>query len=98
MKYRKKPIIIEAFQMIYERRIDNSEWPIWLHEAWNKPNNEKGSLYPKDFPDSDGKDKLVIFTLEGNHEVNFGDYIIKGVQGELYPCKPDIFEQIYEAC
>ncbi len=40
--------------------------------------------------------KLVINTLEGKHYASVGDYIIKGVQGEFYPCKPDIFEQTYE--
>lgn len=39
---------------------------------------------------------LVIMTLEGQMTANIGDYIIKGVQGEFYPCKPDIFEEIYE--
>lgn len=38
-----------------------------------------------------------IPTLEGTHEARPGDFIIKGVQGELYPCKPDIFEKNYEA-
>ena len=36
------------------------------------------------------------FTLEGDHKVNFDDFIIQGVQGELYPCKPDIFEETYD--
>jgi len=40
--------------------------------------------------------KLYIKTLEGIHTANVGDYIIKGVKGEFYPCKPDIFEQTYE--
>ena len=40
--------------------------------------------------------KLYIKTLEGNMEANIGDYIIKGVIGEFYPCKPDIFEMTYE--
>jgi hypothetical protein len=40
--------------------------------------------------------KLVIFTLEGQHLANIGDWIIKGVRGEFYPCKPDIFEMTYE--
>jgi len=39
---------------------------------------------------------LMIKTLEGNHRANKGDWIIKGVKGELYPCKPDIFKQTYE--
>ena len=40
---------------------------------------------------------LVIHTLEGNMEASIGDYIIKGVNGEFYPCKPDIFAKTYEA-
>ena len=43
-----------------------------------------------------GKDMLVIHTLEGVHEASKGDWIIRGVKGEFYPCKPDIFEQTYE--
>ena len=39
---------------------------------------------------------FVIYTLEGQHEVTSGDWIITGIKGELYPCKPDIFEQTYE--
>lgn len=41
-------------------------------------------------------DRLCIFTLEGVHMALVGDYIIKGIKGEFYPCKPDIFEQTYE--
>lgn len=40
--------------------------------------------------------KLVIHTLEGKHYASVGDYIIKGISGEYYPCKPDIFEKTYE--
>ena len=39
---------------------------------------------------------LMIHTLEGNHHASLGDWIIKGVNGEFYPCKPDIFEKTYE--
>ena len=41
-------------------------------------------------------DGLYIVTLEGNHKVTIGDFIIRGVKGEFYPCKPDIFEMTYE--
>lgn len=41
-------------------------------------------------------DHLVIKTLEGDHRANIGDWIIKGIAGELYPCKPEIFEKTYE--
>jgi hypothetical protein len=97
-KYTKKPVTIEAFQMTKERRMDNSDWPQWLHEKWQLEPNDPNAVYPSNYPNSDGTDELEIFTLEGVHRVSWGDYIIQGVQGELYPCKPDIFEATYDAC
>jgi len=94
MKYRKRPVVIEAFQMTEERRFDNIEWPNWLHQAWNMPDFVEGALSID--PDDPERKNLVLGTLEGVHRVTFGDWIIKGVQGELYPCKPDIFEMTYE--
>lgn len=76
MKYRKKPVIIEAIQ-------------------WNGNNFEE----IMEFIDSDFvhfNSELIINTLEGNMTASKGDYIIKGIKGEFYPCKPDIFEQTYE--
>lgn len=90
MKYRKKPVVIDAFQMTRERRESNADWPQWLHEAWNRNNGEPGALYPA------GTETLAIFTPEGIHTVSPNDWIIRGVKGELYPCKPDIFEATYE--
>jgi len=94
VKYRKKPVVIEAFQMTRARRDDNSEWPEWLNFAWQKAPGE-GAL----FPDTDDPtwDRLVIGTLEGVHRVQWNDWIIRGVKGELYPCKPDIFAATYES-
>lgn len=77
MKYRKKPIVIEAFQITEERYHNTSEWPSWL-----SCDRYDGTLY--------------VTTLEGNMKVCKNDWIIKGVKDELYPCKPDIFEAIYE--
>ena len=96
-KYRKKPVVIEAFQMTRKRRQDNSEWPTWLNEAWQKERNENGALISQDCPDSDGTDPLFIVTLEGLMAIGWDDWIIQGVKGELYPCKPDIFAATYEA-
>lgn len=97
-KYRKKPIEIEAFQMTKERRWDNSEWPEWLNKAWQLEWNEPGSLFCIDENGLIGPgERLCITTLDGTHSVTFGDWIIQGVAGELYPCKPDIFEKTYEA-
>jgi len=94
-QYRKKPVVIEAFQMTKERRWDNSEWPGWLHEAWNKNSFEEGAVWP-DSLSSKSPDHLACGTLEGIHSIDFDDWIIQGIKGEIYPCKPDIFEMIYE--
>lgn len=82
--------------MTRERRANNSEWPYWLHTAWNKCIGEVGAVYPEHVPFSDGKDRLCIKTLEGVMTVGWDDYIIRGVEGELYACKPDIFHKTYE--
>jgi hypothetical protein len=91
-KFRKKPIVIEAFQMTRERRWDGIDWPEWLHEARNRDVDTPGALvtYPK-------SPLLQIRTLEGVMTVEWDDYIIRGVAGELYPCKPDIFNATYES-
>jgi len=90
--YVKKPIEVGAFQMTKERRWDNSEWPVWLHQAWNKDRNDEGALYCNEVK----LDDLFIRTLEGEQYVTPDDYIIQGVQGEIYPCKPDIFDATYD--
>ena len=92
-KYRKKPIVIEAFQMTKEARWDNSDWLNWLNKAWNSDPSE-GAVWIN--PDDINKELLVCGTLEGVHEITWDDFIIQGIQGELYPCKPDIFEQTYK--
>ena len=51
----------------------------------------------KDFMVLTATGSVMIPTLEGTHEAKVGDYIIQGVQGEIYPCKPDIFEKTYDA-
>lgn len=95
-RFRKKPVMIEAFQMSRAGRADNSEWPDWLHEAWQLGPGEVNALWPCMYPESDGADTLVIGTLEGSLSVSWGDWIIRGVAGEIYPCKPDIFAATYE--
>lgn len=95
MKYQKKPVVIEAFQMTEARRMDNAGWPMWLHEAWNRSHDEEGALQRVNMKAA-MPDALEIVTLEGKHRVSWGDWIIRGVQGELYPCKPDIFAATYE--
>lgn len=87
MKYRKKPVVIEAYQ--YKSPLFKLETfdgvPEWLKEARATGLARYNS-----------NNQLTIKTLEGAMRANIGDYIIKGVQGEIYPCKPDIFEATYE--
>jgi hypothetical protein len=90
--YVKNPVVVQAFQMTEARGEDNSEWPEWLHSAWNKEHTEEGALYRSFTP----RDRtLYIHTLEGVHRVSWDDYIIRGISGEIYPCKPDIFLRSY---
>lgn len=74
MKYRKKPIEVEAEQWFPEKPVDGVIFPAYLYL----------------------KSCGMIKTLEGNHTVSPGDWIITGIKGEKYPCKPDIFEMTYE--
>jgi len=94
MKFKKKPVVIEAFQMTPGHRASNLFWPSWMHEAWQLPRETPGSLYPTVEGTGDGT--LSIGTLEGQHLVSWGDWIIRGVAGEIYPCKPEIFVATYE--
>jgi hypothetical protein len=81
-RYRKKPVVIDAHQWDG----DDAALDAWLDAL----GVEDGSgLYGKD-------DGLCIDTLEGTMTVSLGDWIIRGVQGEFYPCKPDIFKATYE--
>lgn len=99
-KFRKKPVVIEAFQMTEERRWDNSEWPDWLNQAWQKAPGENSVWIDPDVaavaPGHDSAAELVCGTLKGVHKITWGDWIIQGVKGEIYPCKPDIFAATYE--
>ena len=75
MKYRKKPVVIEAV--------------LWTGKNTNEINK---FVSPNGVHDG----KVVIQTLEGVMQGSVGDWIIKGVKGEFYPCKPDIFAATYE--
>ena len=85
MKFRKKPVVIEAIQFF-----DQAEELINIQEFMG------GGDLTIDYKDVDDP-KLKIETLEGTMNASLGDWIIKGVNGELYPCKPDIFEKTYES-
>lgn len=88
MKVRKKPVVVEAFQL-NARGLVGEDW------FWDAVTNN--DVITHDFGKyHENPAWCEIKTLEGTMIAHTGDYIIKGVNGELYPCKPDIFEQTYE--
>lgn len=93
MQYRKKPIVIEAVQYHLREYADNpltfDELPDWLTDAVNN-GTIKAEFRGEDYW------YLVIKTLEGDMDVTPNDWIIRGIEGELYPCKPAIFAATYE--
>lgn len=96
-KYRKIPVVIEAEQWFPGKKIDGVMMAEKVNGEW---------IYPPGFPEyyeEENGNKVKrnpnwgwIRTLEGGNVVSPGDYVITGVDGEKYPCKPDIFEKTYE--
>lgn len=86
-KYRKKPVIIEAEQWFRLGDVPEANIRPFVDFKMGNTCERCGRLY---------KDHGLCPTLEGNHIVCPGDWIIKGIKGEFYPCKPDIFEKTYE--
>lgn len=88
MKFRKKPVVIEARQLTNDDFWGVYQWIALtgsvVEWCWDDPETPFSERY------------LKIETLEGNMKAQENDWIIKGVQGEFYPCKPDIFEMTYE--
>lgn len=82
MKFLKKPVEVEAF-----RWSSKDTPPAWLRDAIRD-----GKIWRQ----GGNRPYLTIRTLEGDMRANIGDWIIKGVRGEFYPCKPDIFAATYE--
>ncbi|KQQ22545.1 hypothetical protein ASF48_05005 [Rathayibacter sp. Leaf299] len=88
-KYRKKPVVIDAMQH------DGTEESARAVLAWADPLTLGSTLAARKKGTDDWT--VVIETLEGAMAADSGDWIIRGVQGEFYPCKPDIFAATYEA-
>lgn len=81
MKFRKKPVVIEAQQITFETISDVAYWC-------------KGQIHNR--AKSLSHQYIKISTLEGVMEAQMFDWVIKGISGEFYPCKPDIFKATYE--
>ena len=89
MKYRKKPVVIDAW--LFDPTNGERDFPYWMMTAIQQGTARVG-IWP-----SESEATMRIDTFEGTMTAEVGDYIIKGVKGELYPCKPDIFKLTYEA-
>ena len=84
-QYRKKPVVIEAMQFTSNNEADSANINavvVWIHSFGANAKHDETFIY--------------IETLEGLMKANVGDYIIKGVNNEFYPCKPDIFVKTYD--
>ena len=84
MKDRKKPVVIDAIQFTQDNFPEVKAFTNGLAHNFGIPDSSTMIA------------ECIIPTLEGNHTATEGDYIIKGIKGEVYPCKPDIFEQTYD--
>lgn len=91
-KWRKKPVVVEALQWTGENHRP-------MFDFLTGTTDENMSTYGDNFYIDHSKVEggLMIRTLEGVYKASINDFIIKGVKGEFYPCKPDIFEATYEA-
>ncbi len=83
MKFRKKPVVIDAIKWTGHNLEEMHKFMDSSRIVWNPLLGEGGALF--------------ILTLEGEMQADTGDWIIRGVKGEFYPCKPDIFAATYEA-
>ncbi len=87
MKFRKKPVVIEAMQFTTNNEAGSPAMDAivnWANQGRDKPNAWHNGT------------NIFINTLEGEMRADVGDWIIRGVKGEFYPCKPDIFAATYE--
>lgn len=92
MKYRKKPVVIEAIQL----KVDNFDEVCDFMGGTPVPKHNLDFGIDEHGNTNEPYLGVYIETLEGKMLASYGDYIIKGVNGEFYPCKPDIFEKTYD--
>lgn len=92
MKFRKKPVVVDAVQLTWESVLASSpegvKLPEWVTESPDVSLHLTHKIVGSQF--------AIVKTLEGNMTAKANDWLIKGVNGEIYPCKPDIFEKTYE--
>lgn len=103
MRYTKKPVTIEAIRFIGLTDFGDPQFdiadgmPEWLMDALAAPEGDPGSVFVTGITNGTATHKwLAVAALEADHIARDGDWIIRGIKGELYPCKPNIFEALYD--
>jgi hypothetical protein len=91
-QFRKKPVVIEAYQFLKDGEVNTASRPDWVAEAL------RSDTITLTTDDGWYVQTLESGTLAPQHKISDEDWIIRGVQGELYPCKPEIFAATYDAC
>lgn len=86
--FRKRPVVIQAIQFT------ENDYSVNKILDWMEFDTKPGKIGYYHTDDAGGY--IIIPTLEGNHRADIGDWIIRGIKGEFYPCKPDIFAVTYE--
>ena len=96
MRYRKRPVVIQAFRFFANDVHKNMDgrlrnWPKWAVRALRADGVRKVRIW------NDCDKVFWCGTHDGPMRISDGDWIIRGVKGEIYPCRPDVFEMTYEA-
>ena len=97
MQYRKKPVVIEAVQLSDYRQSTIKNVLEFMGQSVNTDSMIASDRFDEYCRSLEHQGGILIDTLEGRELASLGDWIIKGVKGEFYPCKPDIFELTYDA-
>lgn len=90
MKFQKRPVIVEAFQLTAELCQDHSLWPEWARKALDKDPGSEGAIWydPRSF-------SFLCGTIDGIFFIFRGDWIVKNPDGGIIPCDPDLFFEQY---
>lgn len=102
MKVRKRPVVVDAWRLQRSQFggsfLISRDMPDWVDKALCKDSTQEGALFARVERRNGGPPDWHVYikTLEGVMHASWGDWLIRGVRGELYACKPEIFEQTYE--
>lgn len=94
MQFRKRSIVVDAFQLTAATRASNESWPAWATAAWQLDTADRGAIYPTNR--GAGAGPLTINTANGPAICAIGDWIVRDDVGGVYPVKHDVFRATHE--